>query len=112
MPKSKLLIVMATLAMTLIGCTPKGTLILGDITEVNEETGDIKIEIFARTTVSDEESSTSSYPFEERPDSRTIQVANPENYEEGEKVQVKIIKDYDEDVWDQDRLEFEVKKID
>ena len=112
MPKSKLLIVMATLAMTLIGCSPRGTFILGDITEINEETGDLKIEIFGRTTVSDADSSKDPYPYGKRLDSRTIQVENPENYDEGEKVQVKIIKDYDEDVWDQDRLEFEVKKID
>ncbi|MBA2176110.1 hypothetical protein H0266_14530 [Halobacillus locisalis] len=112
MPKSKLLIVIAILAMTLIGCSPKGTFILGDITEINEETGDMKIGIFGRATVSDADSPTAPYPFANRPDSRTIQVENPENYDEGEKVQVKIIKDYDDDVWDQDRLEFEVKKID
>ena len=45
------------------------------------------------------------------PDSQTIRVSNPDKNDEGKKVQVKVIKNYEEEVWDLDKLKFEVEKV-
>ena len=45
------------------------------------------------------------------PDSRATKVVpNPDQYDEGKEVQVKVIKNYEEDVWDLNRLKFEAEK--
>ncbi|MBM7554436.1 hypothetical protein [Thalassobacillus pellis] len=113
MVKSKMFFIIATLAITLIGCSQveEGTFIQGEIKKINKKSGDMEIEIKSWTTVGDAGSSTQSYEFENKPDSQTIQVSNPKKYGEGEKVQVKVIKNYDEDVWDLDRLKFEVETV-
>lgn len=45
------------------------------------------------------------------PDSQTIRVSNADKNDEGKKVQVKVIKNYEEEVWDLDKLKFEVEKV-
>ncbi|MBF0707757.1 MULTISPECIES: hypothetical protein [Bacillaceae] len=113
MLKCKMFFIMTALTLTLIGCfqVEEGTFINGEITEINKESGDMEIDIQAWTTVSDAESSTESYQFEDKPDSPTIRVSNPEKYDEGQRVEVKVIKNYEEDVWDLDRLKFEVEEV-
>ncbi|ASF39120.1 hypothetical protein CEH05_08315 [Halobacillus halophilus] len=71
----------------------------------------MKVNVDAWTTVSNEGSAKESYEFEKKPDVQTIRVPNPNEYEEGQKVEVKVIKNYEKDVWDIDRLKFEVEKI-
>ncbi|WP_226036821.1 hypothetical protein [Aquibacillus saliphilus] len=112
MPKSKIFFIVATITIMLIGCSQveEGTFIQGNITEINETSGDMEIEIEAWTTVSEEDTSKESYGFAKKPMTQTIRISNPEGYEEGKKVKVKVIKDYDEDVWDLDRLKFEVEE--
>ncbi|MGY0693754.1 hypothetical protein ACW2QC_13350 [Virgibacillus sp. FSP13] len=113
MRKSKIFFIVATLVITLIGCSQieEGTFIQGNITEINEESGEMEIEIESWTTISDTASSTESNKIKMDSDSQIIRVSNPEDYEEGQKVQVKVIKNYDEDVWDLDRLKFEVENV-
>ncbi|WP_079529245.1 hypothetical protein [Halobacillus hunanensis] len=111
MPKSKIFFIIVTLAITLMGCSQEGTFIQGDITDINKESGDMEIDIVSWTTISDTGSSTGSHQFEKKPKSQTIRVSNPEKYHEGQKVQVKVIKNYDEDEWDIDRLKFDVKQL-
>lgn len=113
MVKSKMFFIVATLAIALLGCTQmeEGTFIEGNITEINEESGDMEIKIKSWTTVSEPGSSTESYGFIEKTKSQMIRISNPENYDEGQKVKVKVIKNYDEQVWDLDRLKFEVEKL-
>ncbi|MFC7321472.1 hypothetical protein [Halobacillus campisalis] len=110
--KSKMFFIIASLPIILMGCSmQEGTFIQGDITEVNKESGDMDIEIEAWTTIGNAGSSTESYEFEKKPDAQTIRVSNPEKYEEGQKIEVKVIKNYEENVWDIDRLKFEVEKV-
>lgn len=113
MLKSKMFFIVATLAIPLIGCfqIEEGTFIQGNITEINEESGDMEIEIEAWTTIGEAGSSKDSYEFESKPISQSIRVSNPKDYDEGQEVKVKVIKNYDEDVWDLDRLKFEVEKV-
>lgn len=113
MPKSKILFIVATLVITLIGCSliEEGTFIQGNIIEINQESGDMEIDIESWTTISDSASSKESKKTEMDLDSKIIRVSNSEDYAEGQKVQVKVIKNYDEDVWDLDRLKFEVEEI-
>lgn len=104
---------MAALAITLIVNlqVEEATYIEGQITKITKESGEMEIEVESWSTVSDAESSTDSYVFEKMPDSQTIRVSNADKYDEGQKLQVKVIKDYEEDVWDLDRLKFEVEKV-
>ncbi|QTN00746.1 hypothetical protein ERJ70_16520 [Sediminibacillus dalangtanensis] len=113
MRKSKIFFVVAIFLCTLMGCSQEeeGTFMQGDITEINEESGDMEVEVDAWTTVGEPGSSTESFEFLNAPKSQTIRVSNPENYEEGEKIKAKVIKNYEEDVWDLDRLTFEVEEI-
>ncbi|MCT2536268.1 hypothetical protein NC661_13470 [Aquibacillus koreensis] len=114
MPKSRIFFIVATITIMLIGCSQveEGTFIQGNITEINETSGDMEIDIELWTTVSEEEdTSKESYGFIEKPMTQTIRVSNPEDYEEGQKVKVKVIKDYDEHAWDLDRLKFEVEEV-
>ena len=113
MLKSKMLFIMATIAIALIGCSQmeEGIYIQGDITEINKETGDMEIEVESWTTVGDAESSPGSYELERNTNSRIIRASNLHKYDEGQKVEVKVIKNYDEDVWDLDKLNFEIKKL-
>ncbi|MYL65459.1 hypothetical protein GLW07_19040 [Bacillus hwajinpoensis] len=110
--KSKITFIMATLAITLIGCfqVEEATFIEGEITKINNESGEMEIKVESWSTISDAESSSTPYIFEEMPDSHTIRVSNPDQYDEGKEVQVKVIKNYEEDVWDLNRLKFEVEK--
>ncbi len=116
MPKSKIFFIVATLAITLIGCSQaeEGTFLQGNVTEINPISGDVEVEIETWTTVSSTDSSpeasTKSYEVE-KASSQTIRVSNPEDYEEGQKVKVKVIKNYNEDVWDINKLKFEVEEI-
>ncbi|SDJ08841.1 hypothetical protein [Salimicrobium halophilum] len=112
MSKSKMCLILAMLTITLMGCSQEGTFIQGDITEIDEESGDMEIDIVAWTTVSDTDSSERSHPFKEKSNAQTIRVSNPGKYEVGQKIQVEVIKDYEEDVWDKDRLKFDVKEVD
>ncbi|SDM57906.1 hypothetical protein [Sediminibacillus halophilus] len=113
MTKSKIFFIVATLASILIACSQsdEGTFMQGDITEIDKESGDMEVEVEAWTTIGEPESSTVSSEFIDAPTSQTIRVSNPEDYEEGEKVKVKVIKNYEEDVWDLDRLTFEVEEL-
>lgn len=113
MSKSKMSFIIAILAITLMGCSQskEGTFLLGNITEINDKSGDMEIEIVGTFTVGDVESFTESYQFEKKPNSLTIRVSNPKEYDEGQKVQAKAIKKYEEDVWDLDKLEFEVEEV-
>ncbi|SFJ29842.1 hypothetical protein SAMN04487936_101582 [Halobacillus dabanensis] len=113
MSKSKVFFIIAISAITLMGCSQsnEGTFLLGDIKEINEKSGDMEIGIVGSFTVGDAESFTESYPFEKKPNALTIRVSNPQEYEEGQKVQAKVIKKYEEDVWDLDKLEFEVEEV-
>ncbi|CDQ20034.1 hypothetical protein SAMN05192559_10324 [Halobacillus karajensis] len=112
MVKSKMFFISATLPIILMGCSLKeGTFIQGDITGINKESGEMEIEIEAWTTVGNAGSSTELYEFEKKPNAKTIRVSNPKKYEEGQKVEVKVIKNYEEDVWDINRLKFEVEKV-
>ncbi|QDP41185.1 hypothetical protein [Radiobacillus deserti] len=113
MTKRKVFFIIATLTITLIGCSQveEGTFIQGNIENINEKSGDMEIEIEAWTTVSESAYSTNSFDFAKKPTSQTIQVSNPEDYQEGQKIEVKVIKNYEEDVWDIDRLKFEVKEL-
>lgn len=113
MPKAKIFFIVAIIAIVWI-VWPKGeerTFIQGNITEINEESGDMEIEIEAWSTISESGSSAESYDFEGRPKSQTIRVSNPKDYDVGHEVHVKVIKNYEEDVWDLDRLDFEVEKV-
>ncbi|MCA1011605.1 hypothetical protein [Halobacillus halophilus] len=114
MPKSKMFFIMATIAITLLGCSQveEGIYIQGNIIEVNKQNGNMEIDIESWTTVEDSESSTELNELKNHSNSQTIRVSNPHKYEEGQKVEVKVIKEYDEDVWDLDRLNFETKKLD
>ena len=84
MPKRKRMmffIIVATLPILLMSCSVKeGTFIQGDITEINKESGDMKINIQAWTTVGSTKSSTEAYEFEKKPEAQTIRVSNPEEY--------------------------------
>jgi hypothetical protein len=113
MLKSKMFFIIAALAIPLIGCSQveEGTFIQGEIKEINTKSGDMEIEIKSWTTVGDAGFSTESYEVENKPDSQTIRVSNPKKYDEGQKVEVKVMKNYDEDVWDLDRLNFEVETV-
>ncbi|WP_143525726.1 hypothetical protein [Salimicrobium flavidum] len=71
----------------------------------------MEMKITGSFTVSDAESNTEPYQFEEKPDSLTIRVSSPQKYEEGQRIQAKVIKNYEEDVWDLDKLEFEVEEV-
>ncbi|WP_153461691.1 hypothetical protein [Sediminibacillus terrae] len=114
MSKNKLFFIEAIFLCTLMGCSQaeEGTFMQGDITGINKESGDMEVDVDAWTTVSEKGSSTEPYEIDDAPTSQTIRVSNPEDYEEGEKVQVKVIKNYEEDVWDLDRLTFEVEEVD
>ncbi|REJ07954.1 hypothetical protein [Halobacillus trueperi] len=113
MSKSKMTFIIVILAITLMGCSQnkEGTFLLGNITEINDKSGNMEIEIEGSFTVDDAESLTELYEFEKQPKSLTIRVSNPKEYEEGQKVQAKVIKKYEEDVWDLDKLEFEVEEV-
>lgn len=113
MRKSKLFFIVTALAITLIGCAhvDEGTFIEGTIKEINETRGDMEIEIKAWTTVSESGTSPDSFGFVEVPTSQTIRISNPEDYDGGQKVKVKVIKNYKEDVWDLERLKFEVEEV-
>ncbi|WP_077623491.1 hypothetical protein [Sediminibacillus massiliensis] len=112
MSTSKIFFIVATITTTLIGCSQieEGTFIQGNITEINETSGDMEIEIEAWSAVREQGTSKVSYGFDKKPKSQTIRVSNPTDYEEGQEVAVKVFKDYDEDVWDLDRLKFEVEE--
>ncbi|WP_074734165.1 hypothetical protein [Halobacillus karajensis] len=71
----------------------------------------MEIDIVSWTTINNPESSKGSHQFEKKANSQTIRVSNPEKYHERQKVQVKVIKNYEEDDWDIDRLKFDVKKL-
>ncbi|MYL61810.1 hypothetical protein GLW07_00435 [Bacillus hwajinpoensis] len=111
--KSKITFIMVALAITLIGCfqVEEATFIEGEITNINNESGEMEIEVESWSTISDAESSSKPYVFKEMPDSQTIRVSNPDKYDEGKRIQVKVIKKYEEDVWDLNRLKFEVEKV-
>ncbi|WP_377890450.1 hypothetical protein [Alkalihalobacillus sp. R86527] len=87
MLKSKTFLIMAALAITLIGCfqVEEATCIDGEITKINNESVEIKIEVESWSTVSNAQSSTDSYVFEKMPDSQTIRISNSEKYDEGQK---------------------------
>ncbi|KGP71957.1 hypothetical protein [Pontibacillus yanchengensis] len=109
----KMIFILATLAFALIGCNQveEGTFIQGNITNINDESGDMEIEIISWTTVSEQGSSTESYAFEEKPSSQTIRVSNPKNFDEGQKVKMKVLKNYDEEVWNLEELNIELEKV-
>ncbi|MCT2534862.1 hypothetical protein NC661_04015 [Aquibacillus koreensis] len=113
MPKSKIFFIVATITITLFGCSQveNGTFIQGNITEINEKSGDMKIDIEFWSTVSQQGTSHATYGFRKKSESQTIRVANPEEYDEGQKVSVKVFKNYAEDVWDLERLKFEVEEV-
>ncbi|WP_054752543.1 hypothetical protein [Piscibacillus salipiscarius] len=94
MSKTKRFFVFTTLAIILIGCSQieEGTFIQGNIKEINEVSGDMVIEIEAWTTFNKPGTSLESYGFEKKPTSQTIRIPTPEDYEEGQKVKVEIIK--------------------
>ena len=101
--KSKIFSIIVALAILLIGCdSNKGMAVGGEIIEINEESGDMKIETAYWTTVNEQESSTESSEFKEelKSEAVTIQVSKPEKYDVGQEVEVKVIKNYEEDVWD------------
>ncbi|WP_281975217.1 hypothetical protein [Halobacillus litoralis] len=111
MGKSKMFSIIVVLAILLIGCVSnKGMAVGGEIIEVNEESGDMKLETVYWTIVSEPGSSTDSSEFKEelKSEAITIRVSKPENYDVGEEIEVKVIKNYEEDVWDLNRLAFEV----
>ena len=113
--KSKIFSIIVALAILLIGCdSNKGMAVGGEIIEINEESGDMKIETAYWTTVNEQESSTESSEFKEelKSEAVTIQVSKPEKYDVGQEVEVKVIKNYEEDVWDMNRLVFEVTEKD
>ncbi|MFD2043962.1 hypothetical protein ACFSTA_05330 [Ornithinibacillus salinisoli] len=111
MSKSKVFFIIAILFFTLIGCSQNkdGIFIEGNITEIDEEIGDIEVK--GRMTISETVSSTDSFEIEKESMSQTIRVSNPEDYKVGQKVKVNVIKNYDEDIWDLDRLKFEVEEV-
>ncbi|WP_186577714.1 hypothetical protein [Aquibacillus kalidii] len=113
MSKSKIFFIITTITITLIGCSQieEGTFIQGDITEINEKSGDMEIEIEAWSTVSQQGTTNKIYSFKKKAKSQTIRVSNPEDYDEGQKISVKVFKNYAEDVWDLDRLKFEVEEV-
>ncbi|MCA0970811.1 hypothetical protein LCM20_09435 [Halobacillus litoralis] len=85
----------------------EGAFIQGEITEINQQNAEMDININVWSSVNDDD----THGFIRKYDSQTIRVANPNDYEEGQRVQVEVTKGYEEDVWDLDRLEFDVKKI-
>ncbi|KGX89745.1 hypothetical protein N781_15945 [Pontibacillus halophilus JSM 076056 = DSM 19796] len=105
--------IIATLALALVGCNQpeEGTYIEGNITEINEVSGDMEIDIESWSTVGDEESSSTKFGFTEKPSSETIRVHHPEDYDEGQAVRVNVIKNYEEEVWDLNRLKFDIKEV-
>lgn len=113
MRKSKIFLIVAAIVITLTGCyqIKEGTFIQGNITEINKTSANMEIDIESWTTISDTESSTESNNIEMNSNSQIIRVSDPEDFEIGQKVKVKVIKNYDEDVWDLDRLEFEVEDL-
>lgn len=114
MKKGILFFIIATLAVIWINHiqVDEGTFLQGDITEINEATGDMEIDIEAWQTVTNKGTTADSYGFDQTADSKTIRVSDPENYEEGQTVQAKVIKNYNEKAWDVDRLQFEVDQVD
>ncbi|MDL4839478.1 hypothetical protein [Aquibacillus rhizosphaerae] len=112
MQKSKIFLIVATITITMISCSQieAGTFIQGNIAEINEKSGDMEIDIEAWSTVSQKGTSNEIYSFKKKSKSQTIRVSNPEDYDEGQKVSVKVFKNYAEDVWDLDRLKFEVEE--
>ncbi|WP_079478702.1 hypothetical protein [Halobacillus salinus] len=87
------------------------TYIKGDITEINKETGDMEIDIVVWSTTGDPDSPANDFGFNGTPTSQTVRVSHPENYDEGQKIDLRVNKDYEEAVWDLDRLKFEVVNV-
>ncbi|MCP8616360.1 hypothetical protein [Salirhabdus salicampi] len=76
---------------------------------INEKSGDIEVEgpmtvIKSATSQDVVGNKTESMPH-------PIRISNPEDYNVGQEVKVSVINNYDEDVWDLDRLKFEIEII-
>ncbi|RCW76818.1 hypothetical protein [Saliterribacillus persicus] len=110
MLKSKALFIVALMPV-LISCsqTDEEYLIEGIIIEINENSGNVEVE-GSMTLI---KSATSKEAVGNKTESmiHTIRVSNPEEYNVGQKVKVNVFSNYDEDVWDVNRLKFEVEEV-
>ncbi|SET24069.1 hypothetical protein SAMN05216389_107114 [Oceanobacillus limi] len=101
-----------TLMFVLISCsqTNEEYLIEAIIIEIKENTGDIEVDGPMKVV----KSATTQEAVGNKTESmiHTIRVSNPEDYNVGQKVKVNVISNYDEDVWDVNRLKFEVEVVD
>ncbi|MGA9290087.1 MAG: hypothetical protein WBV93_17290 [Anaerobacillus sp.] len=113
MLKSKMFFIIAALVITLIGCSQveEGTYIQGEITKVNKENGNMEIEFESLLSVSEADSSKEPTKFKKMPYSQTVRVANPAKYAEGETVELKVTENYDQNVWDLDKLNIEIETV-
>ncbi|WP_347860881.1 hypothetical protein U0355_09215 [Salimicrobium sp. PL1-032A] len=95
----------------LTGCaSEEGMVIGGEITEIDNENGDMKVAANYWTVLGEPEALRNSPVFEEELKSErvTIRVSRRKNYEVGQDIEVKVGKEYQEDAWDVSHLAFDV----